>query len=171
MFNNKKRSFFEKLTGSIRMNDGDSFESEDDSGLERDTPNPMSRKAVKPLKDDDRAWEEDMLEEGQLSVDVHQTPSEIIITAMVAGVRPEDIQLDISRDMITIRGKREENRVVDEENYYTRELYWGAFSRTISLPQEVEPDEAVATEKHGLLVLKLPKIDKGKRKNVRVKSL
>jgi HSP20 family protein len=72
--------------------------------------------------------------------------------------------------MITIRGKREESRMVDEEDYFTKELYWGSFSRTISLPQEVEPEETEATEKNGLLTVKLQKIDKEKRTSVKVKS-
>jgi HSP20 family protein len=90
---------------------------------------------------------------------------------MVAGVRPEDLELTIARDMITIRGKREESRMVNEENFFTKELYWGTFSRTILLPQEVDPEEAEAIEKHGLLTIKLPKIDKEKKTNVKVKSI
>ena len=90
---------------------------------------------------------------------------------MVAGVKPEDLELTIARDMITIRGKREEHRSIDEDNYFTKELYWGRFSRTILLPQEVEPEEAEAIEKHGLLTIKLKKVDKEKRSSVRVRSI
>ena len=116
-------------------------------------------------------WMEEEAEEGQLTVDVYQTPGEIIVQTMVAGVRPEDLTINITRDMITIRGKREENRIITDDNYFSRELYWGSFSRTILLPQEVDPEEAEATEKHGLLTIRLPKIDKGKKTNLRVKSL
>ena len=116
-------------------------------------------------------WMEEEAEEGQLAVDVYQTPGEIIVQTMVAGVRPEDLTINITRDMITIRGKREENRIITDDNYFSRELYWGSFSRTILLPQEVDPEEAEATEKHGLLTIRLPKIDKGKKTNLRVKSL
>ena len=116
-------------------------------------------------------WMEEEAEEGQLTVDVYKTPNEIIVQTMVAGVRPEDLQINITRDMITVKGKREENRNISDDNYFTRELYWGAFSRTILLPQEVEPEEAEAIEKHGLLIIKLPKIDKEKKMNLRVKSL
>ena len=73
--------------------------------------------------------------------------------------------------MITIRGKREEFRTINEENFFAKELYWGSFSRTILLPAEVDPEEAEATEKHGLLTIKLPKMDKDKKTNVRVKSV
>jgi len=110
-------------------------------------------------------------EEAELAVDVYQTPTEIILQTMVAGVKPEDLELSIARDMITIHGKREENRNIDEENYFTKELYWGKFSRTISLPQEVEPEEVEAIEKHGLLTIKLQKVDKNKTNIIRVKSI
>ena len=90
---------------------------------------------------------------------------------MVAGVKPEDLELTIARDIITIIGQREEHRNIDDENYFTKELYWGRFSRTLSLPQEIEPEEVEATEKHGLLTIKLQKVDKDKTNNIKVKSL
>ena len=116
-------------------------------------------------------WMEEENEEAELAVDVYQTPTEIIVQTMVAGVRPEDLELTIARDMITVRGQREESRTIDEDNYFSKELYWGKFSRTISLPQEVEPEEAEATEKHGLLTIRLRKVDKEKRNTVKVKSV
>jgi len=114
-------------------------------------------------------WAEE--EEGQLTVDVYQTPAEIIVQTMVAGVRPEDLTITISRDMITIKGKREENRTISEDNFFLQELYWGSFSRTILLPEEIDPEEAEAIEKHGLLIIKLPKIDKEKKTSLRIKSV
>jgi HSP20 family protein len=88
-------------------------------------------------------------------VDVYQTPTDIVVQTMVAGVKPDDLELSIARDIITIRGSRDENRNIDEDNYFTKELYWGKFSRTISLPAEVEPEEVEATEKHGLVTIKI----------------
>lgn len=114
-------------------------------------------------------WEQE--EEGQLTVDVYQTPTEIIVQTMAAGVRPEDLHITIARDMITIKGKREENRTISEDNYFLQELYWGSFSRTILLPEEIDPEEAEAIEKHGLLIIKLPKIDKEKKTSLKVKSV
>jgi HSP20 family protein len=151
---NKKRSFFERLTRSINVEED--FEEE--------------TKITKGNKKEAN-WIEEENEEAELAVDVYQTAGEIVIQTMVAGVKPEDLELTIARDMITIRGKREENRKIEEENYFTKELYWGSFSRTILLPQEVEPEEAEATEKHGLLTIKLQKIDKEKKANLKVKSL
>jgi HSP20 family protein len=90
---------------------------------------------------------------------------------MIAGVQPDNLSITITRDMITIRGKREENRSINDENYFVQELYWGAFSRTISLPEEVDPEEAEAIEKHGLLIIKLPKINKDKKTVLKIKSI
>jgi len=154
----KKRSFFERLTGSIRLPE----ENEEDT----------TRKV--PVKEDKKGgqgWMEEENDEMELAVDVYQTGSDIIVQTMVAGVKPDDLELTIARDMITIRGKREDFRNIDDENYFTKELYWGSFSRTILLPQEIEPEEAEATEKHGLLTIKLHKIDKEKKTSVKVKSL
>ena len=109
-------------------------------------------------------------EEGQLTVDVYQTANDIVIKTMIAGVKPEDLDISITRDMVTIKGSREETREVDEGDYFTKELYWGTFSRTILLPQEIEVETAEALEKHGLLIIKLPKVDKGKQTKLKVKS-
>jgi HSP20 family protein len=150
------KSFFEKLRGGMRMSD-DHDESEEDT---------ETSPAERPI-----GWMEAEAEEGQLSVDVYQTAKDIIVKAMVAGVDPENLQVNITRDMVTIKGKREENRTISEENYFAQELYWGAFTRTILLPHEIEPEEAEATEQNGLLTIKLPKIDKDKKATVKVKSM
>ena len=152
---NKKRSFFERLTGSIKADE--EFEE--------------TKKISIKSEPKENNWIEEENEEAELTVDVYQTHSDIIVQTMVAGVKPEDLELTIARDMITIRGKREESRIISEENFFTKELYWGTFSRTILLPTEVDPEEAEATEKHGLLTVKLPKIDKDKKTNVKVKSI
>ena len=81
------------------------------------------------------SWADEESDEGELSVDVYQTPDAIIVKAMIASVKPDDLQVSITRDMITIKGKREEEKVVSEEDYYHKELYWGAFTRTILLPR------------------------------------
>ena len=155
---NKKRGFFERLTGSVHPEE----ESEEVKKL---TVN--SKKNIKGASN----WIEEEEQDAELTMDVYQTPTDIIVQTMVAGVRPEDLEITIARDMITVKGKREESRTIDEDNYFTKELYWGTFSRTMLLPQEIDPEEAEATEKHGLLTIKLPKIDKEKKTSVKVKSI
>ncbi|MFZ2048754.1 MAG: Hsp20/alpha crystallin family protein [Minisyncoccia bacterium] len=145
-----KRSFFERLTGAVKLEDEASTEIEE------------IPKSKTGLYDDE--------EEGQLTVDVYQTPSEIVIKTMVAGVKPEDLDVAITRDSVTIRGKREEERTISAEDYYHRELYWGSFVRTVVLPEEIDVDEAEAVEKYGLLILHLPKMDKNRQTRLKVKG-
>ncbi len=166
---NKKRNFWERLTGSVRLE-----EEQEESKKGLMGANKGNGKDKKNGQAEGRAgsnWIEEENEEAELAVDVYQTPTDIIVQTMVAGVRPEDLELSIARDMLTIRGNREEHRNIDEENYFTKELYWGKFSRTISLPQEVEPEEVDATEKNGLLTVKIKKVDKEKKNIVRVRSI
>lgn len=107
--------------------------------------------------------------QGQLTVDVYQTPQEIVIQAPVAGSRPEDIDVSISNDMITISGKRERDSKISKDDYLYQELYWGEFNRSILLPQEVDASEAEARFKNGLLTIRLPKLEKDKNQKIKIK--
>ena len=132
------------------------------------------KKGLKKIQGKTKEWQEEREQEeeaeGQLTVDVYQTPTDIVVQTMVAGVRPEDLTLSITRDMVTIRGKRLEGRSEETSDFFHQELYWGAFSRTIVLPAEIEIEEAEAKEQHGLLTLILPKIDKNRQSKLKVKS-
>jgi len=153
------RSFFERLTGTVRM---------DDTAVE---PTKGGKRQLQ-AKDDtlSAVWGDDETEaEGELTVDVYQTADSIIIKSMIAGVKPEDLDISITRDAVTIRGHREEEKIAREDDYFARELYWGSFSRTIQLPEEIDVDEADAIDKHGLLILKLPKLDKKRQSKLKVK--
>lgn len=161
----EKPSIFERILGTVKL--------EDDQDASLYTP--PQKKDFSPLKvrseEPIAVAQEPQEEEGQLSVDMYETEKEIIIEAMVAGVRPDDLQLSISRDQVTIRGKRESNTHIEESGYFIKELYWGTFSRVVSLPHEIIIEEADAVEKHGLLILKLPKLDKHRQAKIRVKSI
>ena len=170
----KKRSFFEKLTGAVPADEFDDFDFEDEEEA-GDTPTRRDRRPTfleEDEEDEPHHSIESIAEEtdGQLSVDVINTDDAIIIKSMLAGVKPSDIDIDIARDMVTIRGEREEAHEVSEKDYYHKELYWGGFSRNILLPEEVDVDTAEATEKNGLLTLTLPKLDKSRKTKVHVKS-
>jgi HSP20 family protein len=154
----KKRSFFERLTGSVRLDEEETVEAPTHEHGK------LESGAIDP-------WATDEEVEGELAIDVYQTPADIIVQTFVAGVSPADLEINITRDMIVIRGKRVESAKVMEGDFFSRELYWGTFSRTISLPQEIESDEAEAIERHGLLTIRLPKIDKNKKSNLKVKSV
>ena len=186
MLKDNKKSFFERLTGNIVVDDEDenididTFEVEEEIELPI-KKSPKTRTNTRSSRDDvpvRRSMEEDneiSIEEdensGELSVDLYQTDKEIIIEAMVAGVKPQDLHISITRDMVTLRGRREANNTVTEDDYFYRELFWGTFTRTIMLPHEVEIESAEAVEKHGLLIIRMPKIDKARQSKLTVKSL
>ncbi len=107
-------------------------------------------------------------EEGQLTVDVYQTDDDIVVKSTIAGVTPEDLDISITNDMVTIRGQRNPEDKVKQGNYFTQELYWGAFSRSIILPEEIDPEKAAATMKNGVLTLRLPKMSRSKVKKIKI---
>jgi HSP20 family protein len=101
---------------------------------------------------------------------VYQTPNEIVIRTFVAGVRADELSVSISRDMVEIEGSRDERDQVAGPDYFSQELFWGSFARTILLPQEIDVDAATASAKDGLLTLVLPKLDKTRQTKLRVKA-
>ena len=122
-----------------------------------------------PLATDDE-WTDKEAAEGQLSVDVFQTKDNLIIKSTIAGVKPEDIDISVDNDMITIRGQRKYEEEIKEDDYFYQECYWGSFSRSIVLPIEVKGDEAEASLKNGVLTVILPKAKKNKSVAIKVKN-
>lgn len=113
-------------------------------------------------------WMEDY--EGQLAVDVYQTEDNIVLKAPLAGVKPEDLELSITDEVVTIKGERKEAEVVQRENYLAQECYWGAFARSYVLPMPVTSEKAQATLKNGILTITLPKQEKTKAKKIEIKT-
>jgi len=109
-------------------------------------------------------------EDGQLSVDVYQDENNIIIKSPIAGVKPDDIDISINNDMITIRGSRHQEQTVDKDNFFYQECYWGNFSRSIILPVEVKTEEISAELENGVLIITLPKATKSKAINIKVQA-
>ena len=165
MFNKDKRSFFERITGSISVNDEDEvkIKTSEQSFSPKIKGNSDWLNADEPI--------EEIEEVGELSVDVYQTDDNVVIQAMIAGVRPEDLDVSITREMVTLEGRRQKTTEAEKDGYFMRELYWGSFSRTITLPEEIDVDDAEAVEKHGLLILKLPKLDKKRQSKLKVKTI
>ncbi len=162
----KKPSFLERLTGSTKV---DSSEEDFDQENDFDFGEDEEESSAQAMGDE---WIEEGEEEqdGELPVDMYQTQDSIVIRALVAGVSPEDLNISITRDMVTLQGQREEVQEAPDEDYFHRELFWGSFSRSIVLPEEIIIDEAEAREKHGLLEIILPKLDKGRSAKLTVKS-
>ena len=113
-------------------------------------------------------WMEDY--EGQLAVDVYQTEDNIVLKAPLAGVRPEDLELSITDEVVTIKGERKELEEVKRENYLAQECYWGAFARSYVLPVPVTSEKAQAVLKNGILTITIPKQEKTKAKKIEIKT-
>ncbi len=187
----QKRSFFEKLTGArdteiplenyqenvsiysqaeeptnLRMTTGasDYASAPVASGREEGSWSTPSYPTSSPIASgDDNA-------DGQLTIDVYQTDNDIVIKSTIAGVKPEDLDVSINNDMVSIRGERKNEEIVEHGNYYYQECYWGSFSRSVLLPVDVIPEKADASLKNGILTIRLPKADTTKTKKIQVRG-
>lgn len=106
--------------------------------------------------------------EGHLTVDVYQTDDDIVIRSTIAGAHIEDIEIQTTKDTVTIKGMRKAEEQVSAEGFFHRELYWGAFSRAIILPVDVDSEGAKASYKNGILTIRLPKLEKNRVKKLKI---
>jgi len=121
---------------------------------------------VKTTKAREETWLEPV---GQLAVDVYQTEVELVIQSAIAGVSPEDLDISIERDIVTISGERK--KLLEEKgDYFSQECYWGKFSRQIILPVEIDPNKIEATLKDGILTVRAPKLFKEKKRRIMVRG-
>lgn len=178
-------SFFEKLTGAsdeeievpeIKIEKPKEKTQSKSTLSKKSIKKTMPKKKEEPKmvepETEDKDWlDEAEGEEGQLTIDVYQTETDVVIKSTIAGVSPDDIDIGITNDMVTVRGRRVKDEKIEAENYYYQELYWGTFSRSVILPVEVDADKASAGIKNGILTIKLPKIEKIKTKKIKVKAL
>jgi HSP20 family protein len=163
----KKPGFFSRLTG--KSEDYGEYLDELEGAHAKFEGTGEERHAHLTPRANDSSWQSDE-PGGELAVDVYQTEDAIVVKALVAGVQPTSIDISLTREMLTISGERSDEREVEEENYFQRELYWGSFSRTILLPEEIDVDMAEASEKHGILMIRLPKINKQRQAKLKVRS-
>lgn len=126
-----------------------------------DNQEPMAELAA--AKKDPRAKDE-----GHLTVDVYQTEDDIVVRSTIAGARIEDIDIQVTQDMVTVKGQRKPEEHVHAEGFFHRELYWGSFSRAIILPVDVDPEGAKASYKNGVLTIRLPKLEKVRTKKLKI---
>ncbi len=106
--------------------------------------------------------------EGQLAVDVHQTANEFIIEAPIAGILPDDLDISITPESVAIKGRRKKEKEIRDEDYLYQECFWGNFSRSVILPQEVDVESSVASLRDGILTIVLPKLERTKSKKIKV---
>jgi len=108
-------------------------------------------------------------EEGQLTIDVYQTENDLVIQSAIAGVKPENLDISIERDIIIIKGSREKS-TGENGDYFIRECFWGPFSREVILPAEVDPSRAKASFKEGILTIRMPKIEREKKRKISISA-
>lgn len=118
---------------------------------------------------DPAEWMEEF--EGQLAIDVYQTPGEVIIKAPIAGVRQEDLDVTITDEQVSIRGERHDLQNEPVEGYLVQECYWGAFSRVFALPIAVDSDKAAARLSNGILTITIPKAAKARTKTIAIETV
>ncbi|MCK4919040.1 MAG: Hsp20/alpha crystallin family protein [Candidatus Pacebacteria bacterium] len=191
----KKKSFLEKISGSEKnksekeksvevnnyeeeindiMKENIKFENYDDENVEdREKEVVEAEKGVDRndanKENDVQDWDEkENIEEGQLTVDVYKTKDLIVIKSIIGGVRPEDLDISVTSDMVTIKGKRVNSDEVIADDYYYQECFWGNFSRSIILPDDIKTDGVEAIIKNGILTLNLPKIEKNSLTKIKV---
>jgi HSP20 family protein len=165
----KRPSFLSRLTGTAGAYDDDDYFGDSVPGEQRHFDGDGNERHARTHAHDDASLPSDDAE-GQLAVDVYQTPDAIVVKALVAGVQPASIDISLTREVLTISGTRTDECESEENDYFFRELYWGSFSRTILLPEEVDVDAAEASEKHGILMIRLPKVNKKRQTKLKVRA-
>lgn len=138
------------------------------------------RTAPKPLKvdfddDKDSGGGQELYDvtddpEGQLTVDVFQDEDNIYVQSTVAGLNPDDLEINIAKESVAIKGKRERSQKISEKNFFYQECFWGKFSRSVVLPQEIDSEKSAASLKNGVLTIKMPKLERRRGKSVRIKD-
>ncbi len=154
-----KKNFFEKLTGSIKFNTEEEYEAMDGEYLETEEPE-------REEEIEEESYEEEV---GELSIDMYRINNAIIIKTMVAGIQKSEIDITLTRDQVIIEGSRKNEPEGRIDNHYFEELYWGAFERSIELPEEIDIELAEAHESHGLLTLVLPLVDRDRQARLKIK--
>jgi HSP20 family protein len=116
-----------------------------------------------------RFWP-DQMGRGELPIDMYQTANDVVVKASLPGVKPEEVNITITGDTLTIKGEHKEEQEVKQEDYFRKERYYGAFSRSLILPVQVQSDKAEATFENGILTLTLPKAEEVKPKQIKIKA-
>lgn len=177
----QKRSFFEKLTGAREIETPMAENSSENVNVYSPAEEPQSLRMTTGsegyMPREEASWStpsfpstpEDNAD-GQLTIDVYQTDNDIVIKSTIAGVKPEDLDVSINNDMVSIKGERKNEEIVEHGNYYYQECYWGSFSRSVLLPVDVIPEKADAALKNGILTIRLPKADTTKTKKIQVRG-
>jgi HSP20 family protein len=160
-------NFFEKLKKGMGVEE----EKEEEKKIEKPKEKKQKKEEIKVQKVEEKKLEKKEYEgpEGELAIDLYQTDEDLVLQSAIAGVKSENLEIEIEGDMLTIRGVRE--RPFEEKGeYFTQECFWGPFSRKVILPIEVDADKAEAQIKNGVLTIRIKKVQKERKKKILVKE-
>jgi HSP20 family protein len=133
------------------------------------------RQAMDRLFDDDlmrpRAWIAGSVDGPALPLDVTTTPDALVVEAALPGVKPEDVEITVENDTLTMIGKTSDEKTSEAGSYLVQEIRRGSFSRSVTLPKGLEADKAEATFEHGVLTLRIPKAEQTKPRQIRISAV
>lgn len=109
-----------------------------------------------------------LTKESAMPLDIHETGNEVVVTASLPGIKPEDVEITITGDLLTIKGEVKADQTVKQEGYILQERRYGAFCRSVTIAMPVVADKAEAQFEHGVLTLTLPKAEEAKPKSIKV---
>lgn len=137
--------------------------------------NELSEKEKEVAREDEkksekkRNWDFGSNSVGQLAIDVYQTPADLVIQSAIAGIKPDSLDINIEKDIVTIRGIR--GKPLEENgDYFSKECYWGPFFREVILPDEADPNQVQAQMKDGILTIRIPRLLREKRRKIQIKG-
>jgi len=163
----------EKITGleeKILLAEGEPIEKLQEARKKREEKREGKKKALPKPKLSLHEQDELFAEEGELSIDLYETEKNLVLKSAVAGIDPEELDLAVEKDLITIRGERKKEEEKEKiKNYFYEECFWGRFSRTVVLPCEIEPQKVQAYLKNGILTVILQKAKESKKTVVKIK--
>lgn len=177
----QKRSFLDKIVGvekEVRQvdleNEPEKISVVEETDSEEVEVTPVEEEPATPEEVWDRAAahsaEVEEEAEGQLAIDVYQTDDFIVIKSIIGGIKPEDLDLTVTNDMVTIKGSRENSEELISNDYYYQECFWGNFSRSVILPCDIRVDGVEASMKNGILTIKMPKVEKNTSMRIEVRG-
>ena len=158
--------FFEKLKKGMGIE-----EEREEKPKEKPREKKQKKEEIKVQKVEEKRPEKKVYEgpEGELAIDLYQTDEDMVLESAIAGVKPENLEIEIEGDMLTIKGVREKP-FEEKGEYFTQECFWGPFSRKVILPIEVDADKTEAQIKDGVLIIRVKKIQKERKKKIVIKG-
>jgi HSP20 family protein len=104
------------------------------------------------------------------AIDMYQTDNDVVVKASIPGIKAEEVQINITGDILTLKGEAKQEEDRNERSWHIREQRFGSFERSIVLPTDVKSDRAEAVFENGILTITLPKADEVKPKTINIKA-